>query len=333
MAPGSLSWVGGRLIDWVHGGDAWGADGGFVQSGRGWGNGRFDAAVVDRTGEWAVVFERRGTVGLLLRRGEIVREVHRSSYRADVYDYPVCLFPGPDRRVLLAHCPDAYNVLVIEDAATGERLTERPAASADDVYHSRLAASPSGARLLSAGWVWQPWDVVGWWEVRVALACPAVLDVLHAPGLEHDVSLAEASSAAWIDDDTLVVGSSAESEDADEALAREGGGARLPSAGFAVVDAARGVVTQAHALGHPPGRMMPVGRRWIVTFFDHPRLICLRTGAVIRAWPDIATGRRVSSLDPPTDPQMALDPAGGRFAVASGEGIEVVQLDRALVCE
>jgi hypothetical protein len=46
-------------------------------------------------------------------------EVDRSFYHAKDYDYPAALGRLPDGREILVHCPDAYNVLEIEELATG----------------------------------------------------------------------------------------------------------------------------------------------------------------------------------------------------------------------
>lgn len=95
-----------------------------------------------------------GTKGLLLRNGQIVRELNRSFYHANIYEYPVCLVRH-GARTLLIHCPEDYNRLEIEDAETGGKLTLRSSDPAD-IFHSRLRPSANGGRLLSAGWAWAP---------------------------------------------------------------------------------------------------------------------------------------------------------------------------------
>ncbi len=67
---------------------------------------------------------------------------------------------------------NAYNRLEIEDARTGEPLTAGPEREPDDFFHSRLAVSPSGRYLLSAGWVWHPWGCLVVFDLRQALADP-----------------------------------------------------------------------------------------------------------------------------------------------------------------
>jgi hypothetical protein len=149
----SLCWRDDELVDCVRGGDRWTADGHFHSARRSWGYDRLDGAVADPTGRWAVVHERTGTAGILLRDGKIVREIHRTPYHADAFLYPIYLFRINDS-VVLAHCPDSYARIEIEDAETGERLTRNTARKEADLFHSRLAASPGGKRLMSAGWVW-----------------------------------------------------------------------------------------------------------------------------------------------------------------------------------
>ena len=279
----SLVWRGDELVDWVRGGDAWSLDGGHRPARRSWGYQRFDAAIGYR--EWAVVYERCGTAALLLRDGAIARELHRSPYHADAFEYPVCLGPGPDGRALLVHCPDAYNRIDIDDLASGERLTTGVERTLTDFFHSRLAISPSGARLLSAGWVWHPWDAVLWFDLTAALRDPTILDRLDgSPELSRNVCLAEESGAAWLDDDRLLVVGSSEREDPDEAAEadREYPGPRLRPCGLAVYD----VVERAYLSGvdgaRPLGTVMPIAPGHLVSFFEQPRLVAIETGQVVR---------------------------------------------------
>ncbi len=313
----------------MRGGDAWSLDGTSRGAGRGWGYGRLDGAVADDSGRWAVVHERTGTAALLVHDGEIVRQLHRAPYHADSYLYPACLFRHAGR-LLLAHCPESYARIELDDAATGERLTRSATRVETDFFHSRLAVSPSGGMLLSAGWVWHPFDAVVWFDVAAALAHPPLLDVLDGAPHGRDVCLAEHSSAAWIDDDRVVIGSSAEPEELEDAAAvdAEAPGPRLHPRGLAVYRRSARAWERGVDLGDPPGEMMPVGADHVVTLFRHPRLVSLATGEVVHAWPDVDSGAAASSIvgDRPL-PAIALDPARARFAVAGPAGIDVVAID------
>ncbi|HEY8378325.1 MAG TPA: hypothetical protein VIK91_17635, partial [Nannocystis sp.] len=290
---------------------------------------RFDGAVADPSGRWAVVYERTGTAGILLRDGEIVREIHRSPYHAEAFLYPVCLFRFRDR-VVLAHCPDSYARIEIDDAETGERLTRSTTRREADFFHSRLAVSPGGRRLVSAGWIWQPWDAVVWFDIAAAVADPTSLDALDGTPASRDIGLVEECSAAWLSDDRILLGGSPETEDPEAAaeIEREHPGPRLRPNGLAVYDIPSRAFVQSVDLGYPPGTMMPVGMHHVVTFYRRPRLVSLASAKVVHEWSEIDAGEAVSSIVyDRRDPPLALDPARARFAVASERGIDVISID------
>ena len=199
----SLIWAGDRLTDYVAGGVRYELTGTMVRASVRYAY-DFDCALNAPDTPFAVIYERLGTKALLLKNGTIIRELNRSFYHANVYEYPICLFKYRDR-VLLVHCPESYNRLEIDDAETGERLTTRTTESAD-FFHSRISANPSGTRLLSAGWVWHPWDSVIYFDVERALHEPQHLDAVdwRAPTSGY-VGLTEESFATWQDDRRTIV--------------------------------------------------------------------------------------------------------------------------------
>lgn len=123
-----------------------------------WGSfGYFDTATLAPNGNLVALVDSDGTKALLLEPGGwAIRELNRSWYCATSYRYPLALFTLPDGRTGVAHCPEHYNRIEIEVAATGERLTADPARRPADMFHSRLQVSDDCARLLSAGWLWHP---------------------------------------------------------------------------------------------------------------------------------------------------------------------------------
>lgn len=108
-----------------------------------------------------------------------MRELHRSYYHAEEYDYPIALGTLPDGRDVLVHRPDHYDNPVVEDAATGER------------------------RVLSAGWEWHPFGQVWVFDLAAALAEAVELDgigrVSRPDGLDGEVV-----AACWLDGDRVV---------------------------------------------------------------------------------------------------------------------------------
>src|SRR5689334_18040867 len=91
----SLCWQGDSLVDWVSGGILYHLDG-QNQGSSYYYSYRFDKAVSLAESSFAAIFEEYGTKGLILREGRIVRELNRSFYHANSYEYPIALFRLPD---------------------------------------------------------------------------------------------------------------------------------------------------------------------------------------------------------------------------------------------
>lgn len=313
----SLVWNGDDLVDVVGGGRRWGPDGveqpasvihGFP----------FDRSVVSPSGRYSVVYAERGTKALLLDGDRLVRELNRSYYQADAFDYPVALGALQDGREVLVHCPDEYNVLEIEDAESGERLTggER---DPKDVFHSRLEVSPDGTRLLSAGWFWHPYGVVEVFDLASALTDPAVLDGRGVLPLDPGID-AEVVSACWLDGDRLAVATGGEPRDDEETPAL--GPRQL---GVWSLSVRRWI--HRSRVDFCIGTLIARGDT-VISLYGHPRLIDVTTGAVVAEWPTVEVPRRDGSYGVthiPT-PVVALHPDGTRLAVAQPESIAIITL-------
>ncbi|MCX5122364.1 hypothetical protein [Streptomyces sp. NBC_00347] len=316
-APNSLFWEGEDLVDPLGGFRRWGPDG------REHGSVpvlsyRFDRAVRSPSGRWTVVYGERGTKALLLEGAKVVRELNRSFYHAEDYDYPVSLGALPDGREVLVHCPEQYNNPVVEDAATGERLT--PAArDPQDAFHSRLAVSPDGRRLLSAGWVWHPFGQLWVFDLAAAVAGSAELDgwgrVSSPEGLDG-----EPGAACWLDGDRIAV-STGEEALGDEPVA-------LGPREIGVWSAAEERWLHRSRLGFTAGTLLACGGDRVVSLCGHPRLVDARTGAVLAEWPEVPVSHREGSYGVthvPT-PVAALHPDEVHLAVAVEKGIAILDL-------
>ena len=328
----SLCWRGDELVDWVGGGRAFAADGTERPARVIYGY-RFDAATASPDGRFAVIYERLGTKGLLLHDGRIVRELDRSFYHASAYEYPVALFNGPDGRVLLAHCPGNYCRIELEEAETGRPLTASADRKPSDFFHSRLAASPHGKRLLSAGWLWHPLSLVVCFDVAQGIADPRHLDDRHDFPLSFNPGLAEESSACWLDDDCIAVAASA----APEENSVEGDtGPRLRSCGLAVYDIASQTCLQAFQMEEPAGTILALGKRYVLSLYRHPKLVDLSTGKVVHVWTELRSGLQDGSImghldDDAKPPPMAFDPASNRFAIVNGVTVTLIEFDHSVV--
>ena len=199
----SLIWEGDSLIDWVSGGARYSLDGSTESRDFEYDD-KFDSAISSPSGHYVVLYARTGTAGVLLHRGEIVRHLSRDPYQADVYEYPITFATSSNGQELLVHCPDSYCQIVVEDAATGAKVTSQSMQSPGDIFHSRLSSSSNARWLLSAGWVWHPVDVVNVLDFTAALENSVFLDnKFFSPP-----SPQELSCAAFVNDEFIVVGSS-----------------------------------------------------------------------------------------------------------------------------
>ena len=318
----SLCWLGDELVDWVAGGTRYSLDGtrkeryvNYAYS--------FDGAVVSPTGRFAAIYTRLGTKGLVLDRGEVLREINRSFYHAHVHEYPIVLFQLPDGREVIAHCPEQFNRLEIDDLESGERLTKLDVHQTTGLFHSRLTVNPSTTKLASAGWVWQPLDWAVVYDIENALSNPAMLD----PGQSNYLRPWSAvSNLTFFTDHTLLVYSAKEiiEEVEDDEYDRH---SIIPDV-LSMYDLSSGSLVLELEVEEHIGTMMSVGTEHVFGFYEYPKLVHIPTGTVVQRWPDIKSGTQLSSIlwHKELPPPIALDPANRRFAVADEEGIRVIIL-------
>jgi hypothetical protein len=308
----SLLWHGDDLVDWAGGGTRFKLDGSTIRAGIYWAY-RFDRAVSSCDGRYQIIYETLGTKGLVLCNNKCVREINRSFYHAYVYEYPLVIFHLPDGRVAIAHCPNDYNKIEIEEIETGQKLTIREGEAAD-FFHSRLQVSPDGEYLLSSGWVWHPLDAVQLFRVRDVLQNPTVLD--KSAHLELPEELFEVHAAAFQSNDSIIM------------VGNNGGEPGEEGPFLIQYNLREGRVNLKTGMQEVAGTLMPVNSEYVMGFFEHPKLIEIASGKVVQSWPELNSGKQNSSiiLDREMLPQLALDPARKRFAVADANGITVIQL-------
>ncbi len=317
----SLVWEGEALVDWLSGGNRFGLDGRIVPRQVNYAY-RFDAACGSPSGNYAVIYERRGTKGVILKQGQILREINRSFYCANAYEFPVCIAPLGSGQEVLIHCPDAYNRLEIDDVETGERLTKCENREPCDFFHSRLAVSPSGSHFLSAGWIWAPVDALGVFSLAEAIRNPKSLDRL-VPGPPQS---SEISAAAFLNGRFVVISTSEETFLDDEDFEEDPNLIR-PSR-IAIWDLAQSRTISQRPLSELTGTLMAVDPQFVVGFYEHPKLIDLQTGRVVARLEDVASGKQTSSITHHVEnvPPLALDPERRRFAIATPREILVVEI-------
>lgn len=315
----SLVWKGNELIDWAAGGRGYSLDGEVSESNVNYAY-SFDAAVMSPSGIYTVLYTRNKTKGVVLKNGEIIREINRSFYYADVYDFPIVISKLQTGQEVLVHCPNNYCQLDIEDIDSGEILTSSAKRSAGDFFHSRLSVSPSGRWLLSAGWVWHPLDVVGLFDLTASINDPIKLD---EPTIEPP-EYWEFSSAAFLNDSLVFVSSS------DEFLGDEDDKRNdlLGEYHIGLWSLETNTYLSTISCSTPVGELMPINERYVVSFYEHPKLWDMNTGLMVNEWTEIDSGKKNSSITYDEKfPSIAIDEVNKRFAVSCDGYISVVMFD------
>jgi hypothetical protein len=277
----------------------------------------FDRALGLRTADafWAIIYTNRGTKAVLMKNGLVHRELNRSYYCAESYDYPIAMCENRAGQPVVIHCPHEFNTIEVEDAESGE--SHYRVKSRQMEFHSRLAKSADGRFLLDAGWFWHPLCGACVFDLSLAPANSSAIGERVA----FSTSNYEIDSAAFLDKSRLVVSSA--SDDAGEEL--EPDALRPKQLGvWSLIERRWESRVQ---LNEPTGAIMP-WKDWIVSFYGHPKLIELGTGQIVHRWNQVYSGKQVGPIDlgDPPPPPMALDWHRGRFAVAGSNKITVVTL-------
>jgi hypothetical protein len=281
---------------------------------------RFDRAIGLRShgDHWGVAYTNRGTKAVLMKNGSVQRELNRSFYCGEAYDYPITIGTDAAGRVMIVHCPNEFDVLEIEDAETGTILDSLK--SNDMEFHSRLNLSTDSRFLIDAGWFWHPWS--GAVVFEIAHADDGTLRFTKNTAFAAGLSVQnEIDSVAFLGNTHVVV--SSHSNDLGEKT--EPGSLRPKQLGIWSLTERRW--ESKVDLSKPAGLLM-TWKEWVVSFYDHPKLIELATGKVVHRWDKICSGKQLGPIElgDPLTPPIAIDTVGGRFAIAGSNTVTLVSL-------
>lgn len=319
--PSSLAWQGDDLVDWVDGGRRWLPDGTEIPAAVRYAYG-FDRAVASPSGRYSVIFTERETKGLVLDQLKILREVDRSYYQSNAYAYPIALGCLPDGREVIAHCPKEYNRIEIETLDKGKRLTPRRR-KAQDIFHSRLSFSPDGRFLLSAGWVWHPWNGFCVFDVARALEDPHSLDRKEGPfgEMEPSPTQGEVYAACWLDSERVLLTTDMSGEYLDE-----GESDSSPTSG--VWSARDGTWISRSTVWNPQASLYPCAGGALYVENGYPHWWAPGRENPL-TWPDItvvaAPGAAARQGIVHDSPLLAAHPTEPRFAVVTEGEIVVIE--------
>jgi hypothetical protein len=317
----SLCWDKENLIDWASGGKRIQLDGQVTNS-KFLLSYSFDSAITSPSGLYTVIYSKYQTKGLILKNGNIIREINRSYYFAESYDYPVTLCQLEDGREVIIHCPNKYYQLEIEVLETGEILTINDKRDPSDFFHSRLAISPDRRWLISAGWLWHPVELVGLYDLHIALDDPSKFDSAHPSTPESD---GELTSAAFLDNNLLYVSTSDESFGNISEIPKN----HPKDFSIALWSIEQSKFIRTIECGGPIGELMPISEQYVVSFYDHPKLWDMYSGELIKEWKHIDSGKQNGSITKNNEPipPIAIDNLNKRFAVANENSIDVIEFE------
>jgi hypothetical protein len=312
--PKTISWFGkGVLVDWAKAGSLYEPNGQQSQVGFDSSSEPFDRATTSADGMYAFIYENLGTKGLLLKQGKLLREITRSHYHADDYEYPATFATVADVTYLI-HCPIEYNQLDFEDVETGELVTNITSREPCDYFHSRLEVSPDGTFLLSKGWAWHPWDMVAVFDIAACLANPLLLDnTTRQPAVGTEIC-----TAGFITDELVLLGTSSE-EAMDEDLE-----AALPPECLAIWNIRTNELSAPVRVKGEFGNLFPLNEQLTWDLYKYPKLLDLTTGTVIASLPELLSGEQRSAIFRGKAPAIVFDRTTERIAFIIDSQVEIL---------
>lgn len=314
----TLTWSNDYLIDWANSGRQYFADGQVKELGRYYFAFPFDSAITSEDGIYSVIYKKLGTKGLLLKNGQILREINRSYYHAEVYEYPIAFAKLKDGRNILIHCPEEYCRLDFEEVETGNFLTNHIVRKPSDFFHSRLEVSLDNKTLLSKGWAWHPYDFIEVFDIEECIHNPLALDKSkHNPDVD-----AEICSASFITNDLVLIGSPNDTEPFNHDPSD-----KLKNGQIGIWNIKTNEVTEIiqpnFTIG---GHLTAIDETFAWDLYENPKIINFKTGEIVDELKDIQSGNQVSSIIHHLDnlPRIAFNRKTKQVAISKDNKIEIL---------
>ena len=310
----TIDWFENEIVDWNSAGTQYLKNGSTKQLQKYHFGFQCDGAITSENGKYAFIYQKTGTKGLLLKNGEILREINRSYYQSSAYEFPAA-FLTFKTKTYLVHCPFEYCRLDFEDVETGEIVTNIPNRDPKDIFHSRLEVSPDNKFLISKGWVWHPIDVLELFEVEKCFKNPHLLD----SGITIPNVNAEICSASFINNSHLLVCSSNEgwAEDKTELI---------PDGHIAIWNFKTNKISNSIKINGTYGNIFAIDFNICWDLFEYPKIIELSTGNIIDKNEDIFSGKQGSAIISHLDnlPKVAYNRKTKEIAIAENDKIEII---------
>lgn len=313
----TIDWLKDNIVDWASAGQLYSADGQQKQIGKYNHVFSFDASITSQNGEYALIYKRLGTKGLLLRKGEILREINRTYYCAERYEFPAA-FITVGKETYLVHCPIDYCQLDFENVETGEIVSNIQGRKPSDIFHSRLSISSDNKYLMVCGWVWHPVDTVELYDIAACLENPLLLDKSFLyPNFGTEIN-----SASFIDNDRILIASTDEEPFDDEVPPL------LPQKHLAIWNFIKNEITAPIKVKGEFGNLFAINERQAWDMFKFPKIINIQTGEIESKIEEINSGLQTSSImyeDTEKSPQICFNRETSQIAVlVNNNTIEVL---------
>ncbi len=311
----TLDWYNGKLVDWNSAGTIYSLDGNKEQLQKYHFGFVFDSSITSECGNYVLIYRKLGTKGLLLKNGEVLREINRSYYQSEVYEFPAAFFTR-NAIVYLIHCPATYCKLDFEEVESGRIITSISSRNPWDFFHSRLEVSPDNKFLLSKGWFWHPFDCIKLFDIEACIFDPCLLD----RGSEIPNVTAELSSASFIDNDNILVCASREEPLNDDEIEPI-----LPGQ-IAIWNFKNDDIAVCGKVNAPIGNVFAIDLNTCWDLFEYPKIIDLKTGGIIQKMEEIKSGKQTSSIIHHLSdlPQIKYNPLTKQIAIAKDDLIEIL---------
>jgi hypothetical protein len=303
----TIDWLDGKIIDWVSAGQQYSLDGQQQQLAKYHYPFSFDGSITSQDGQYAFIYKRLGTKGLLLKNGEILREINRPYYFAESYEYPAAFFIFNDITYLV-HCPIKYDRLDFENVETGEIVTNVPNRNPSNTFHSRLSISPDNKYLMVCGWVWHPINTVELFDLAACLKDPLLLDKSF---LFPDFGT-EINSASFIDGERMLIAASDEEPFDDETPPA------LPQKHIAIWNFRNNDLSTPVKIGGEFGNLFAINDEQAWDMYNIPKIINIQTGKIESKIDDVNSGLQISSIlnsDVKNYPQIRFNRQTSQIAV------------------
>jgi hypothetical protein len=274
----------------------------------------FDSALSSSNGEYVFIYKKLGTKGILLKNGELLREINRPFYCANAYEFPAAIVTIENKTYLI-HCPIAYNRLDFEDIETGEIITNIQAREPYDRFYSRLEISADGNYLMSKGWVWHPLDEVVVFNIKDCINKPELLDQAQCyPNVGVEIC-----TASFIDNDSIIIGSSGEifNEDLIE---------NLPCEHISVWNFKTNQLLKPIKLKGDFGNLFAIDHKRVWDLYGFPKIFDLKTGDILEKNNEVYSGKQRSSIISNTTdyPSIIFNRETKQIAIKTNDKIEVL---------